>query len=74
MLYFNKQGGNMKGFKIKYKDETFKIVIAKNALEVIKKYDLCTKENISTKVIELLGEQKAIAFSNINNKQKRIRK
>lgn len=56
----------MKAYKIKYSDDTFKIVIAKNSLEVIRKYDLATKEHINTRVIELSGEQEAIAFSNLN--------
>jgi hypothetical protein len=54
----------MKYYKIKYADESFKIVKAKNSLEVIKKYDLATSENIETRVIELEGEQLAIAISN----------
>jgi hypothetical protein len=33
-------------------------------MEVIKKYDLCTKENIQTRVIELSGEQEAIVIAN----------
>ena len=34
----------MKYYKIKYADGNFKIVKGKNSLEVIKKYDLCTRE------------------------------
>lgn len=56
----------MNAYKIKYSTGDCKIVIAKNSLEVIKKYDLCTRENINTRVIELEGEQKAIALSNLN--------
>lgn len=55
----------MKAYKIKYQNGTFKIVIAKSSLEVIKKYDLATREHINTRVIELTGEQEAIAFSNV---------
>ena len=47
-----------------YKDGSFKDVIAKDAIEVIKKFDLCNKANISTRLRELEGEQKAIVFSN----------
>lgn len=54
----------MKAYKIKYDNGEYKIVKAKNALEVIKKYDLCTREHINTRVIELEGEQLAIALSN----------
>jgi len=55
---------NMKYYKIKYMDGKFKIVKAKNSLEVIKKYDLCTDKHINTRIIELQGEQEAIAISN----------
>lgn len=54
----------MNYYKIKYSDDSFKIVQGKNALEVIKKYDLATKENINTRLIQLEGEQLAIAISN----------
>lgn len=57
----------MKIFKIKYQDGKYKIVQAKNSLEVIKKFDLATREHINTRIIELSGEQKAIAINNINN-------
>lgn len=54
----------MKYYKILYKDNTFKIVKANNSLEVIKKFDLATREHIETRIIELSGEQEAIARSN----------
>lgn len=54
----------MNYYKIKFADDSFKIVKAKNALEVIKKYDLSTKEHIETRIIQLEGEQLAIAISN----------
>jgi hypothetical protein len=54
----------MKYFKLKYANETFEIVKGKTALEVIKKYDLATKEHINTHITELEGEQLAIAISN----------
>lgn len=53
----------MKYYKIKYLSGD-KIVKAKSMLEVIKKYDLCTRENIHTHISELSGEQLAIAISN----------
>ena len=56
----------MKYFKIKYKDGTQKIVKADNSLSVIKMYDLCTREHIETRIIELEGEQEAIAISNLS--------
>ena len=54
----------MNAYKIKYQDGSCKVVIAKSSLEVIKRYDLATKEHINTRVFQLEGEQKAIALSN----------
>jgi len=54
----------MKYFRLKFKDGTQTIVKGKNALEVIKKYNLASKEHISTRIIELTGEQEAIARGN----------
>ena len=54
----------MKYFKIKYADGSQKIVKADKSLTVIKMYDLCTKEHIDTRIIELSGEQEAIAIAN----------
>ncbi len=54
----------MKYYKIKYINGKSDIVKAGNSLEVIKKYDLATREHINTRVIELSGEQEAIAKSN----------
>jgi hypothetical protein len=54
----------MKYYKIKYFNGEYKIVKANNNLEVIKKYDLCSRENINTHIVELSGEQEAIAISN----------
>lgn len=55
----------MNAYKIVYENGTFEVVTAQTALEVIKKYDLATKKHINTRVIQLEGEQKAIAFSNL---------
>ncbi len=54
----------MNYYKIKYIDDTFIIVKAKNSLEVIKKYDLASANHINTRIIQLEGEQKAIAQAN----------
>ena len=51
-------------YKIKYKNGDYKIVQAKNSLEVIKKYGLSTKEHIKTRIVQLEGEQESIAISN----------
>ena len=54
----------MKYYRLRFKDGTFKIVSGLTALEIIKRYDLATREHISTRVTELSGEQEAIAISN----------
>lgn len=54
----------MKYFKLKFENGDIKIVKGKNHLEIIKKYDLASKEHIHTRVIELEGEQLALAQSN----------
>jgi len=54
----------MKHYKLKYKNGTYEIVSGRNSLDIIRKYDLCTKEHIGTTIIELSGEQEAIAISN----------
>lgn len=53
----------MNAYKIKYSDGTYKIVIARDILTVIKRYDLATKKHINTGVFQLEGEQKAIALA-----------
>ena len=55
----------MKAFKLKYENGEHEIVFADTSLEVIKKYDLATRKHINTRVIELNGEQGAIALSNL---------
>ena len=52
----------MKYFKLKYANGDVEIKQAKNSLELIKKYDLCTREHVSTRIFELSGEQEAIAI------------
>jgi len=58
----------MKYFKIKYSNGQFKIVNGMDSLEIIKRYDLATKEHLNTRVIELSGEQEAIAIDNDNDR------
>lgn len=53
----------MQAYKIKYEDGRTITVVANTCLEVIKKYDLATRENINTRVFQLEGEQRAIALS-----------
>lgn len=55
----------MKYFRINYlKDGSFEILKANSAIELIKKYCLYTKEHINTRIVELEGEQEAIAIAN----------
>lgn len=55
----------MNFYKIKYENGTFEIVQGKTTLEIVKKYDLATKEHINTRIIKLEGEQLAIAKSEL---------
>lgn len=55
----------MNYYKIKYENGDIEIVKAKTVLEVIKEYDLATKENINTRIFQLEGEQLAIAIGNL---------
>ena len=43
----------MKRYKVEYKNSVIKIIIACSALDVIKQLDLCTRENLGTKITEL---------------------
>lgn len=54
----------MNYYKIKYANGKIIIDKAKNSLEIIRKYDLATRENASTRVFQLEGEQLAIAIAN----------
>ena len=54
----------MKYYRLKFEDNSFRVVSGKNSLDVIKKYDLATKKHINTRITELSGEQEAIAISN----------
>ena len=54
----------MKYFKMKLENGTSTIVKGKTTLEVVKKHNLATREHINTRLIELEGEQLAIAISN----------
>lgn len=59
----------MKYFKLKYQNGGFEIVKGMDMLDVIKRYDLGSAKHINTRIIELSGEQEAIA---INNEEVRI--
>ena len=56
----------MKYFKLKYSNGKIEHCKGENSLEIIKRYDLCTRENYDTRIIELEGEQKAIAIDFLN--------
>jgi len=42
----------MKTYKIVFADGSYKIDTANSSLEIVKKYDLATREHVNTKVIE----------------------
>lgn len=48
-------------FKLKYDNGDFDIVKGKSALEVVKRYDLTSKKHVNTRIVQLAGEQEAIA-------------
>ena len=54
----------MNYYKLKYANGDIKIVKAKDELEVIRRYDLCSRDNVETRVFRLSGEQEAIARAN----------
>lgn len=54
----------MKYFKLKYENGSQEIVKGKNALEIIRRYDLTTRDHVETRIFELSGEQELIARSN----------
>lgn len=59
----------MKAFKLKYQEgdkDRIEIVYGENSLEIIRRYDLCSKKNVNTRLFELSGEQEAIALSNLD--------
>ena len=54
----------MKYFRIKYADGRIETLKAPTALALIQHYDFATKEHVNTRIVELSGEQEAIARSN----------
>lgn len=54
----------MKYFRLEYNDGSYEIKKAKTILQLIKDNELYTKEHINTHIVELSGEQLAIAISN----------
>lgn len=42
-----------KYYRIEYPRGTFKMVVGKNALDIVRRYDLATKANIGARLIEL---------------------
>ena len=54
----------MNYYKIKYEDGRVVVDKASTSLEIIRKYDFCSRENDSARIIQLEGEQLAIAQSN----------
>lgn len=53
-------------YKIKYDDGTSIVDIAYSDLDIIRKYDLATREHVNTRVIRLEGEQRAIVLDSFD--------
>lgn len=51
----------MKYFKLQYADGTWEYAEAKDSLSLIRERDLCTRNHVDTRIIELSGEQACIA-------------
>jgi len=58
------EGEGMNYYKLKYDDGRVEIVKAETDLQVVRKYDLATREHVNTRIFRLEGEQLAIARSN----------
>lgn len=56
----------MNYYRLQHPDGTFRVVSGENTMEIIRKYDLCTRENDCIRIIQLEGEQLAIAVANDN--------
>jgi len=56
----------MEYFKLKYPDGEIKYCKGENSLEIIRRFDLCTRENAEIVLVELNGEQKALAIDYLN--------
>jgi len=59
----------MKFYKLQYSDDIndFEYKQAENTKELFKKYDLATVKHLKTTIMELNGEQGAIANDFLNN-------
>lgn len=53
----------MKYYKLQYSDGTSQVVSAKSDLELIRNYDLASKENINTKIIQFENDQLSAVVS-----------
>jgi len=54
----------MNYYKIKYENGDIKIASGESTLDVVRKYDLATKENDNARISKLEGEQLSIAIAN----------
>ena len=59
----------MKAFKLKYADGSSEIKYALSALALIRKYELCTRDHVETRIFQLSGEQEAIALANLGDQE-----
>lgn len=56
----------MNYYKLKLEDNTTRTVKAETTMELIKKYDLASKNHINTTICQLEGEQLALAMETVN--------
>lgn len=52
----------MKAFILKYDDGSDQMVYGKNVLDIVRRYDLATRDHAKTRIIELTGVQADIAM------------
>ena len=52
----------MKYYKLQYADGTEQVVSAKSDIELIRTYDLASKDNISTKIIQYESDQLSAVY------------
>jgi hypothetical protein len=56
----------MKAFRLKYDDGSSETAYAVDALTLIRERNLCTREHVNTRIVQLSGEQEAIALADLD--------
>lgn len=60
----------MRAFKVKYDDGTCEVMYAKDSLALIRRYDLASLKHRNTRIMQLSGEQEAIALASLEYQTK----